>query len=247
MWGERPPTPLQLQFGRPVPGTEEAAFLPGRQGGLWRSFIWPDAPFPGRKRRDWSCCCPEGSDASIRPPRSRDGRVPTPDIGKPGISSSSIRPPRSRDGRGSKRERPPRHRQCFNSAAPFPGRKRAYFGFDSAYPIRAHHAALFPRSKSRRSGARGSTVPQRLHLAAPFPDGRGPMSSLSLRSSSCFNSAAPFPGRKRQASREDPPQAQPASIRPPRSRDGRVDGIAVVVPGIRRFNSAAPFPGRKSR
>ena len=187
-----------LQFGRPVPGTEELSYLVDR--------------LPDRR-------------ASIRPPRSRDGRAE--ESRRKSRLPSFFTPAAPFPGRkrttAEARRRPVR--EGFNSAAPFPGRKSR----TQAAAFAGERASIRPpRSRDGRGGGvaqsgRARSPAWRLHSGRPVPGRKSGWSWGWLLDGSCFNSAAPFPGRKRPTP------------------------IAAPFPDRGGFNSAAPFPGRKSR
>ena len=61
-----------------------------------------------------------------------------------------------------------------------------------------------------------------------------------------LHSGCPVPGTEEREDASRRGRHDEASIRPPRSRDGRVAGLWFApIANTRGFNSAAPFPGRK--
>ena len=135
-----------LQFGRPVPGTEEPLHV--QHFGLIGRTVNSAAPFPGRKSNHRRWLRVGDGPPSIRPPRSRDGRaggvpesegVRKPRFGRPVPGTEelpdwppyavedtrcpSIRPPRSRDGKSAQWLKQASTHANLHPAAPFPGRK----------------------------------------------------------------------------------------------------------------------------
>ena len=137
---------------------------------------------------------------------------------------ASIRPPRSRDGRGHFPVDIRLARLGFNSAAPFPGRKSGQHKLAAAPAANFNSAAPFLGRKSRVAVLAGRACRDRTSIRPPRSrDGRAAGGPRRPDRRCDFNSAAPFPGRKRGS-----PVARICcrcwtSIRPPRSRDGRGD------------------------
>ena len=239
----------------------------------------------------------DGIDASIRPPRFRDGRG-RKDAEVHARFRASIRPPRFRDGRVAHFRRAGRKRQRLQFGRPVSGTEEVVStalyligGKASIRPPRFRDGRV-PGDDETRDMARGASIrPPR------FRDGRAGIQKSQLlqdyslqfgrpvsgtgregndgkmgNGATSFNSAAPFPGRKSATRPIDRGIVRPASIRPPRFRDGRgsrwesscrsrarlqfgrpVSGTeesgssAHSGRRARRFNSAAPFPGRKRR
>ena len=265
----------QLQFGRPVPGTEEGKDVRlGKHGLDGVHGFNSAAPFPGRKS-GWISHVKTASimarGFSLRLPRSRDGRarnkrisqsakgvmacftpllapfrdgralvgvaeIATPErdsITVPGTeeratanqeqltaTGASIRPPRSRDGREAGSGAHGQAAGGFNSAAPFPGRKRRKSSTGST-PALGHPVAPFPYFRKRlkmRGGMEavfaqfGRPVPGTEELCDYSPERKHGIKASSTR---------PVDGTGRAALFRLDPDRVLASIRPPRSRDGR--------------------------
>ena len=207
------------------------------------------APFPGRKSATLpdqavrSPCC------SIRPPRSRDGRDPSARLHRqpgpqlqfgcpvPGTGrgarrhawkhderSASIRPPRSRDGRVGREGavlttgtiasiRPPRSRD---------GRADAFSQLRTEID-KLQFGRPVPGTEEPRAGSDDEVKTVRFNSAAPFPGRKSRLRKRPGTLAGRLQFGRPVPGTEELSSSQPRKRPSPAaSIRPPRSRDGRV-------------------------